>query len=64
MGVGEGEFRDSMEAEEGGIADDGDDDEGWQAGGVVQRARAFSLAPTLRGFRHLQIAASSMASII
>ena len=35
-GVGEGELRDSREAEERDIADDGDDDEGRQVGGSVK----------------------------
>ena len=44
--MGEGELRDSREKEERGIADDGDDDEGRQVGGVGQRVKAFGLAPT------------------
>ena len=47
MGVGEGEFRDCMEAEEGGTADDGDDDEGWQAGGVLFKELEHSVSRLL-----------------
>jgi len=61
-GVGEGELRDSRDTEERGIADDGDEDEGWQVGGVGQRVKPS--VSHLQGFRHLPIAVSSAAPII
>ena len=62
VGESEGELRESRDAEERDIADDGDGDEGWQVGGVGQRVKPSVLH--LQGFRHPPIAVSSAASII
>lgn len=61
-GVGEGELRDSREAEERDIADDGDDDGERQVGGVGQRVKPP--VPHLQGFRHPPIAVCPVASTI